>query len=105
PGVPDPSNLYSETATGKMSDAVKNALPRVYVPNVRYNTVWVIDPSTMKVVDTFAVGLNPQHVVPSWDLKTLWVTNKAEGTTDGSLTPTDPTTSKPGPPGPIARPR
>ncbi len=27
PGVPDPSNLYSETATGKMSDAVKNALP------------------------------------------------------------------------------
>ena len=26
PGVPDPSNLYSETATGKMSDAVKGAL-------------------------------------------------------------------------------
>ncbi|HEX4530875.1 MAG TPA: hypothetical protein VIA11_15850, partial [Acidimicrobiia bacterium] len=71
PGVPDPSNLYSETATGKMSDAVKNALPRVYVPNRASNTVSVIDPSTMKVVNTFAVGLNPQHVVPSWDLKTL----------------------------------
>jgi YVTN family beta-propeller protein len=98
PGVPDPSNLYSETATGKMSDAVKNALPRVYVPNRASNTVSVIDPSTMKVVDTFDVGLNPQHVVPSWDLKTLWVTNNAEGTTDGSLTPIDPTTGKPGAP-------
>ncbi len=50
----------------------------------------------MQVVDTFAVGLNPQHVVPSWDLKTLWVTNNAEGTADGTLTPIDPTTGKPG---------
>src|SRR5438128_552303 len=36
PGMPpvvDPSNLYSETATGKMSAAVKGALTRVYVPN------------------------------------------------------------------------
>ena len=41
--------------------------------------------------------MNPQHVVPSWDLKTLWVTNNAEGRTDGSLTPIDPTTGKPGP--------
>ena len=99
PGMPpvvDPSNLYSETATGKMSPAVKDALPRVYVPNRASNTVSVIDPSTMQVVDTFNVGLNPQHVVPSWDLKTLWVTNNAEGTPDGTLTPIDPTTGKPG---------
>ena len=40
--------------------------------------------------------INPQHIVPSWDLKTLWVTNNAEGRTDGSLTPIDPTTGKPG---------
>jgi YVTN family beta-propeller protein len=96
PGVPDPSNLYSETAAGKMSDAVKDALPRVYVPNRGANTVSVIDPSTMQVVDTFDVGLNPQHVVPSWDLQTLWVTNNAEGTPDGTLTPIDPKTGKPG---------
>jgi DNA-binding beta-propeller fold protein YncE len=56
----------------------------------------VIDPATMKVVDRFPVGVNPQHVVPSWDLKTLWVTNNAEGRTDGTLTPIDPTTGKPG---------
>ena len=34
--------------------------------------------------------------MPSWDLKTLWVTNNAEGRTDGTLTPIDPTTGKPG---------
>jgi DNA-binding beta-propeller fold protein YncE len=58
--------------------------------------VYVIDPAAMKVVDRFRVGVHPQHVVPSWDLKTLWVTNNAEGRTDGSLTPIDPTTGKPG---------
>src|SRR4029079_4481164 len=81
-----------------MSPAVSGALERVYVPHVSSNDVYVIDPATFKVVDRFKVGLNPQHVVPSWDLKTLWVTNNAEGTTDGSLTPIDPTTGKPGAP-------
>jgi YVTN family beta-propeller protein len=98
PPVPDPGNLYSETAAGKMSPAVRGALERVYVPNVSSNDVYVIDPATFQVVDRFKVGLNPQHVVPSWDLKTLWVTNNAEGTTRGTLTPIDPTTGKPGEP-------
>jgi YVTN family beta-propeller protein len=96
PPVPDPSNLYSETRADKLSPAAAGALPRVYVPNRQGNDVTVIDPATMKVVDRFAVGVNPQHVVPSWDLKTLWVTNNAEGRTDGSLTPIDPATGKPG---------
>jgi YVTN family beta-propeller protein len=98
PPVTDPANLYSETRTDKMSPAVANALPRVYVPNLKSNDVYVIDPATFKVVDKFKVGINPQHIVPSWDLKTLWVTNNAEGRTDGSLTPIDPTTGKPGRP-------
>ena len=98
PPVTDPANLYSETRTDKMSPAVANALPRVYVPNLKSNDVYVIDPATFKVVDKFKVGINPQHIVPSWDLKTLWVTNNAEGRTDGSLTPIDPTTGKPGKP-------
>jgi YVTN family beta-propeller protein len=96
PPVPDPANLYSETRSDKLSPAVAGALPRIYVPNRQGNDVTVIDPATMKVVDRFAVGINPQHVVPSWDLKTLWVTNNAEGRPDGSLTPIDPTTGKPG---------
>jgi YVTN family beta-propeller protein len=96
PPVPDPSNLYSETRADKLSPAVAGALRRVYVPNRQGNDVTVIDPATMKVVDRFPVGVNPQHVVPSWDLKTLWVTNNAEGRTDGSVTPIDPATGKPG---------
>jgi YVTN family beta-propeller protein len=99
PGMPpviSNTNLYSETAAGKMSPSVASALTRVYVPNRQSNDVYVIDPETMKVVDKFRVGLNPQHVVPSWDLKTLWVANNAEGTTKGTLTPIDPVTGKPG---------
>ena len=96
PPVADRNNLYSETAAGKFSPAVAQALERVYVPNRGANTVSVIDPATLKVVDTFKVGIHPQHVVPSWDLTTLWVANNAEGRTDGSLTPIDPKTGKPG---------
>jgi YVTN family beta-propeller protein len=99
PGMPpvvDPKNLYSETTAGKIADVAKDDLVRVYVPNRSARTVSVIDPATLKVVDTFPVGIDPQHVVPSWDLRTLWVTNNAEGRTDGSLTPIDPNTGKPG---------
>jgi YVTN family beta-propeller protein len=98
PPVSDRSNLYGDTAEGKMSDAVRGALPLVYVPHVQSSDVYVIDPATLKVVRRFNVGLNPQHVVPSWDLKTLWVANNAENTTKGSLTPIDPLTGKPGKP-------
>jgi YVTN family beta-propeller protein len=96
PKVVDVTNLYSEIGPSHMSPAVADALTRVYVPNRAANTVSVIDPATMKVVDTFKVGVNPQHIVPSWDLSTLWVANNAEGRTDGSLTPIDPKTGKPG---------
>jgi YVTN family beta-propeller protein len=96
PPVIDRNNLYSETTSSHMSPAVAGALERVYVPNHTDNTVSVIDPATLKVVDTFKVGLNPQHVVPSWDLRTLWVANNAERQTTGSLTPIDPKTGKPG---------
>ncbi len=96
PPVSDASNLYSETGAAKFSPAVAGALERVYVPNRVGNSVSVIDPATLKVIDTFKVGRNPQHVVPSWDLRTLWVANNAEGRPDGSLTPIDPRTGKPG---------
>ena len=96
PPVTDPTNLYSETTAGKLSPALANVPARVYVPNVKSDEVHVIDPVTFKVIDRFKVGKNPQHVVPSWDLTTLWVTNNAEGRTDGTLTPIDPISGKPG---------
>ncbi len=99
PGMPpviDPKNLYSEITADKLSAAVRGDLERVYVPNLRSNDVYVIDPALMKVVDRFKVGYGPQHVVPSWDLRTLWVANNAERRNDGSLTPIDPRTARPG---------
>src|SRR5258706_462394 len=85
-------------ASGKLSPAVAGALSRIYVPNHMSSDVYVIDPATLKVVGRFRVGINPQHVVPSWDLKTLWVANNAEHSARGSLTPIDPRTGKPGQP-------
>jgi YVTN family beta-propeller protein len=96
PPVSNPANLYGDAVAGRMSTAASGALSRVYVPNVSSNDVYVIDPATLKVIDKFKVGINPQHVVPSWDLATLWVANNAEGRKDGSLTPIDPATGKPG---------
>ena len=96
PGVADANNLYSEIRADMLSPAVKNDLARVYVPNLRSNSVSVIDPATLKVIDHFKVGRAPQHIVPSWDLRTLWVANNAERGNDGSLTPIDPSTGKPG---------
>jgi YVTN family beta-propeller protein len=107
PGMPpvvDPSNLYSEAAAGHLSPAVADALPRVYVPNLQSNDVYVINPETFKVVDRFPVGPEPQHIVPSWDLRTLWVNNNGRRSAEGSLTPIDPKTSKPGPAIPVEDP-
>ena len=97
PGMPpviDSTNIYSETIAGKMSPAVEGALSRVYVPNVRSAEIHVIDPATYEVVDRFQVGGNPQHIIPSWDLKTLWIAGSAERQRSGILTPIDPKTGK-----------
>ena len=101
PGMPpvlDPHNLYSAAASGSLSLAVADALARVYVPNVLSNDIDVIDPATLAVIDHFRAGRNPQHVVPSWDLRTLWVTGSSRRHTRGSLTPINPFTGKPGKP-------
>ena len=99
PGMPpvvDASNLYSETTSEHVSPALKDDLVRVYVPNLRGNSVSVIDPAKMKVVDTLKVGQAPQHVVVGYDLRTLWAANNAERSNNGSLTPIDPRTGKTG---------
>jgi YVTN family beta-propeller protein len=99
PGMPpvlDRSNLYSGTSADRFSPAAAGALPRVYVPNRQSNSVYVIDPATLAIVDRYPVGPSPQHVVPAWDLKTLWVANNGARRSSGSLTPIDPKTGKPG---------
>ena len=94
--VVQPVDVYKGTTAGHLSPAVSGALSRVYVPNLHSGDVDVIDPALMKVVDHYRVGRDPQHIVPSWDLKTLWVTGSARsGTILGSLTSIDPSTGKP----------
>ena len=71
-----------------------NVPRRVYVPNGKSDTVSVIDPATRKVLSTFPTGREPQHIVPSYDLRTLWVLDNA----GNDVIPIDPMTSKPGAP-------
>ncbi|HKN40324.1 MAG TPA: YncE family protein [Acidimicrobiia bacterium] len=95
--APAAPGVYAHTGPTDLSPAVAGVPTRVYVPNSESHTVDVIDPATFKVIDHFAVGRAPQHITPSWDLKTLYVDNN-EG---NSLTPIDPVTGKPGPPIPV----
>jgi DNA-binding beta-propeller fold protein YncE len=85
-------SVYAFDGAGMLSGAARFARPLVYVPNSQSATVDVIDPRTYKVVEHFAVGVLPQHVVPSYDLKTLYVTNDV----GNSLTAIDPRTGKSG---------
>ncbi|WP_369242549.1 YncE family protein [Streptomyces sp. R21] len=95
PGMPpvlDPTDVYAADRPNQLSPAVRDFPSRVYVPNTNSNTVSVIDPKTYEVIETIPVGAQPQHVVPSWDMKTLWVNNDRGNT----LTPIDPRTGKAG---------
>lgn len=100
PPLLDPHNVYAADGPGGLSPVVRHFRPLIYVPNSGSNTVDEVDPSTFRIVRQFAVGALPQHVVPSYDLRTLWVTND-EG---NSLTPIDPRTGVPGPPVPVTDP-
>jgi YVTN family beta-propeller protein len=97
PPVLDPRDIYAADRPNQLSPVVRSFRPLVYVPNSMSNTVDVIDPLTYKVVEHFGVGALPQHVVPAWDLKTLYVTNDQ----GNSLTPINPATGQPGTPIPV----
>lgn len=102
-GVPpllSPHDVYAADRAGRLAPAVRNFPSRVYVPNSESNTVSVIDPHSFKVIDEFGVGALPQHVTPSYDLRTLWVDDDQ----GNSLTPIDPATGKPGKPIPVTDP-
>ena len=98
PTVPpslDPNNVYAADYPGNFSPAVANDPALVYVPNSLSDTVDVIDQRTLRIVRTFPVKARPQHVVPSYDLKTLYAVSDL----GNSLRPIDPTTGMPsGPP-------
>ncbi|HUO47557.1 MAG TPA: YncE family protein [Acidimicrobiales bacterium] len=95
------TNIYAAAGANMLSPAVRGVPARVYVPESASSYVDVIDPATDKVVDRYYTGLDPQHVVPSWDLQTLYAANDLANT----LTPISPITGKPdGPDIPVADP-
>jgi DNA-binding beta-propeller fold protein YncE len=97
----DDLNIYAAAAANMFSPAVAGDLALVYVPNSNSNTVDVISQQTKTIVAHYAVGTQPQHVTPSWDLRTLWVDNDL----GNSLTPIDPRTGRPrGAPVPVRDP-
>ncbi|HEX6701313.1 MAG TPA: hypothetical protein VF101_11330 [Gaiellaceae bacterium] len=85
------TDVYAADARGLLSPVVRRDPPYVYVPNSDSNTVDVIDQRTFRIVAHYAVGALPQHVTPSYDLKTLYVDNDQ----GNSLTPLDPLTGRP----------
>ena len=95
------TDVYAADRPGRLSAIARRARPLVYVPNTMSNSVSVIDQRTMKVIRTFPVGNQPQHVVPSYDLRTLYAVSdlgsvSGGGNGTGSLTPIDPVTGQPG---------
>jgi YVTN family beta-propeller protein len=100
--IPTPTDepsrdVYGHTHSGDLDPAVADFPARVYVPNSKSNTVEVIDQTSLRVVDDYAVGTLPQHVTPSWDMKELYVNNNRSN----SLTPIDPNSGRPRPGFPV----
>ena len=88
PGMPgrDSGNIYAAIGAGMLDSVARRALPLVYVPLGGEASVAVIDPHTYRVLRKFVTGALPQHVVPEYELRTLWVANDLGNT----LRPIDP---------------
>jgi YVTN family beta-propeller protein len=91
PPVTDPANIYSAAGRDMLGPAVRGIPYRIYVPNSGGSTVTVIDPATYRVLWSYQTGFNPQHVVPAYDMRTLYAANDL----GNSLTPINPSTGRP----------
>jgi YVTN family beta-propeller protein len=94
PPNPVGGNVYAAAGPNMLNDRVRGDRSLVYVPNTKSNDVWVIDPATYKVVAKFPGGPEPQHVVPSYDMRTLYVASSQVPV--GGVVPVDPRTGRPG---------
>jgi YVTN family beta-propeller protein len=100
PGINPADNVYAYASGTTVKAELADVPARVYVPNSDADTVDVIDPATFRVIDHFAVGRQPHHITPSWDLRMLYVND----TIGNSLTPIDPRSAEPQPAIPIVDP-
>ncbi|MFC6707857.1 hypothetical protein [Flexivirga alba] len=99
--APDGLPVYAHTnGTADISAVARRARDLVYVPEQLSGRVQVIDPHTFKIIATYDVAASPEHVVPGYDERTLWVNSDA----GNRLTPINPVTGKPGRAIPVAFP-
>jgi YVTN family beta-propeller protein len=97
PGTPSPGNpsnrrnVYAGAMSTHVSPELAGIPERVYVPNEMSRSVDVVDPSTGAVINHYAVGREPEHITPSWDMTRLYVGN----TKSDTLTQIDPQSGKP----------
>ena len=83
-------NVYAADRANALTGAARRARALVYVPNSQSGTLDVIDQHSFKVIAHYRVGTLPQHVTPSYDLRTLYVDNDLSN----SLTPINPATGR-----------
>jgi YVTN family beta-propeller protein len=100
PPVLDARNVYSEITPDKLQSRFADVEHRVFVPNGMSNTVTVINAKTRTVTGTFRTQREPQHIVPAYDMNTLWVLNNQ----GYDVIPVNPITGTPGAPIKVADP-
>lgn len=100
PAIAARSNVYAYAGAGMLSAAARRAKPLVYVPHVTSGDVWVIDPVTFAIVARYQLGRELQHVVPAYDMQTLYATDDVGNV----VVPFDPVDGHPGRPIPVVDP-
>jgi YVTN family beta-propeller protein len=75
PALLDTHDIYAADRPGLLAPEARLAKSLVYVPDSEDQTVTVIDQRTRQIVQVVHTGQLPQHVTPSYDLKTLYVDN------------------------------
>jgi DNA-binding beta-propeller fold protein YncE len=78
PGMPPviDNDVYSQTRAGMLAPQVRRDPQLLYVPDSQGSTVTVISQRTHRIVRVIPTGYLSQHVVPSYDLRTL-ITNSS----------------------------
>jgi YVTN family beta-propeller protein len=78
PGMPPVigNDIYSQTRAGMLAPQVRQDPHNLYVPDSQGSTVTVISQRTHKIIRVIPTGYLSQHVVPSYDLRTL-ITNSS----------------------------
>jgi YVTN family beta-propeller protein len=75
PKVTDPRNIYAAASAGMLTALSRTYPAYAYVPHNRSGDVWVLNQRTGAVVNKCHVGIEIQHVVPSYDMTQLYATD------------------------------